>query len=127
MIVSPYFVPTRQGEEMLSELAQNGKTVKVLTNTLAANDVAVVHSAYAKYRKDLLQSGVKLYELKDDATVKPAAVRSAYDGQGASLHAKTFALDGRYLYVGFLIRIPVLPISTPRGGYSSTAQSLPKT
>lgn len=85
---------------MLSELAQNGKTVQVLTNTLAANDVAVVHSGYAKCRKDLLQSGVKLYELKDDATVKPAAVRGAYDGQGASLHAKTFAVDGRYLYVG---------------------------
>lgn len=100
VIVSPYFVPTRQGEEMLSKLAKNGKTVQVLTNTLAANDVAVVHSGYAKYRKDLLQSGVKLYELKDDATVKPAAVRSAYDGQGASLHAKTFAVDGRYLYVG---------------------------
>lgn len=99
VIVSPYFVPTRQGEEMLSKLAKNGKTVQVLTNTLAANDV-VVHSGYAKCRKDLLQSGVKLYELKDDAIVKPAAVRSAYDGQGTSLHAKTFAVDGRYLYVG---------------------------
>ncbi|MDO4440676.1 MAG: phospholipase D family protein [Moraxella sp.] len=100
IIVSPYFVPTRQGEQLLSQLAQNGKSVQVLTNTLAANDVAVVHSGYAKYRKDLLQSGVKLYELKEDATVKPAQVRNAYDGQGASLHAKTFVVDGRYLYVG---------------------------
>lgn len=100
VIVSPYFVPTKQGERMLSNLAKKGKSVGVLTNTLAANDVAVVHSGYAKYRKDLLKSGVKLYELKDDATVKPAAVRGAYDGQGASLHAKTFVVDGRYLYVG---------------------------
>ncbi|WII95144.1 phospholipase D family protein [Moraxella haemolytica] len=100
IIVSPYFVPTNQGKRLLSELAKNGKSVQVLTNTLAANDVAVVHSGYAKYREDLLQSGVRLYELKDNATVKPAKVRNAYDGQGASLHAKTFMVDGRYLYVG---------------------------
>ncbi|WP_066799878.1 phospholipase D family protein [Moraxella oblonga] len=100
IIVSPYFVPTRQGERMLSTLAGSGKSVHVLTNTLAANDVAVVHSGYAKYRKELLKNGVNLYELKDSATVKPAKVRGVYDGKGASLHAKTFTVDNRYLYVG---------------------------
>lgn len=100
LLVSPYFVPTRQGEAFLSGIAQQGKAVHILTNTLAANDVAVVHSGYAKYRQDLLEKGVKLYELKPEATVKPGKVKSVYDGSGASLHAKTFSVDGRYLYVG---------------------------
>lgn len=100
IIVSPYFVPTKQGEKFLSGLANNGKQVHILTNSLMANDVAVVHSGYAKYRQDLLKNGVQLYELKADATITPAKIASVYDGQGASLQAKTFAIDGRYLYVG---------------------------
>lgn len=100
LIVSPYFVPTRHGADMLGNLAAGGKEVVVLTNTLAANDVTVVHSGYAKYRKDLLKSGVRLHEIKPDATVKPENQRGILDSSGASLHAKTFAVDGRYLYVG---------------------------
>lgn len=100
LLVSPYFVPTKQGKAFLSSIAQKGRAVHILTNTLAANDVAVVHSGYAKYRQDLLENGVKLYELKPEATVKPGKIHSLYDGSGASLHAKTFSVDGRYLYVG---------------------------
>lgn len=100
LIVSPYFVPTKQGATLLSELASADKYVAVLTNSLAANDVAIVHSGYAKYRKPLLKSGVALYELKTSATIKPSKMRSIYDGSGASLHAKTFTLDDRYLYIG---------------------------
>lgn len=100
LLVSPYFVPTKQGEAFLSGIAKQGRAVHILTNTLAANDVAMVHSGYVKYRQDLLENGVKLYELKPDFTVKPSKIKSVYDGSGASLHAKTFSVDGRYLYVG---------------------------
>ncbi|MDO4436271.1 MAG: phospholipase D family protein [Cardiobacteriaceae bacterium] len=100
VLVSPYFVPTAQGVAFLSALAEQGKAVHILTNSLAANDVAVVHSGYARYREELLDSGVHLYELKSQSTVKPSKIRTVYDGSGASLHAKTFAVDRRYVYVG---------------------------
>ena len=35
----------------------------VLTNSLAATDVAAVHGGYAHYRKNLLENGVRLFEL----------------------------------------------------------------
>ena len=38
--------------------------VRVLTNSLAATDVAPVHAGYAKYREALLRGGVRLFELK---------------------------------------------------------------
>ncbi|STZ31376.1 Uncharacterised protein [Moraxella ovis] len=65
-IVSPYFVPTDGGVVLFNNIARD-TDVKILTNSLAANDVAAVHSGYAKYRKPLLNGNVGLYELKTEA------------------------------------------------------------
>ena len=42
-----------------------GVHVSVLTNSLDATDVSIVHSGYIKYRHALLDSGVQLFELKN--------------------------------------------------------------
>ena len=47
---------------MLTDLAEDGIKVRVLTNSFKANDVAVVHAFYGKYRQNLLEHGVQLYE-----------------------------------------------------------------
>jgi hypothetical protein len=60
-LVSPYFVPTKEGTAALNAFAARGVKVRVLTNSLAATDVAPVHAGYAKYREDLLRGGVRLY------------------------------------------------------------------
>ncbi|MDO4776592.1 MAG: phospholipase D family protein [Cardiobacteriaceae bacterium] len=104
IIVSPYFVPTKNGAAIFAQAAAKGIETTVLTNSLVATDVAPVHAGYAKYRKDLLKAGVKLYELKPEASF---AVHEESDtglhfagSSGASLHAKTFAVDGEKLFVG---------------------------
>jgi putative cardiolipin synthase len=101
-IVSPYFVPGREGTALLAELAGGGVELRVLTNSLAATDVAAVHAGYAKRRRALLGSGVQLWELK--ATSHEGATLGDWvrtlGGSGASLHAKTFAVDGRLAFVG---------------------------
>jgi putative cardiolipin synthase len=95
-LVSPYFVPTEEGTAALRALAERGVAVRVLTNSLAATDVAPVHAGYAKYRAELLRGGVRLYELKPSA-----AERSANPGgSDASLHAKTFSVDRTRVFVG---------------------------
>lgn len=58
------FVPTQRGADYLSKLSKNNIQVRVLTNSFLANDVAVVHAFYNKYRHELLKNGVKLYEFK---------------------------------------------------------------
>ena len=101
-IVSPYFVPGSTGTRAFGDLTGRDVDVRVLTNSLAATDVAAVHAGYAKRREALLRSGVQLYELKPDAgTVDPGGSLSHRLGSsGASLHAKTFAVDGRRAFVG---------------------------
>ena len=54
------------GAQSLVDLAGSGRSVTVLTNSLAANDVAAVYSGYARYRTRLLRAGVHAYELKPD-------------------------------------------------------------
>lgn len=99
--ISPYFVPGTRGTEQFAALAANGVQVRMLTNSLAATDVLPVHAGYAKRRRDLLKSGVELFELKRQ--VGEGFDRGdigLFGSSGASLHAKTFAVDGRRIYVG---------------------------
>jgi putative cardiolipin synthase len=97
-IISPYFVPGKQGTQSLVELAKSGTQVMILTNSLAANDVAAVHGGYSQYRKDLLNGGVSLWELKP---LPGSGNHSSFFGSsGASLHTKALAVDARALFVG---------------------------
>ena len=108
-LVSPYFVPDEKTMAKLTNLAQRGVRVRVLTNSLAATDVVPVYAGYAKFREPLLRSGVRLYELKATAEVsryKDKEDRDARGGSGISarstsaLHAKNIAADRERAFVG---------------------------
>lgn len=101
-LVSPYFVPTEVGVEAFAWLVRKGVEVKVLTNSLSATDVAVVHAGYAKRRKALLKSGITLYEMQRHPTqVERLKRKKRFLGSsGSSLHAKTFSVDGKHVFVG---------------------------
>ena len=97
-IISPYFVPGERGTRALVEEASSGTQVMVLTNSLAANDVAAVHGGYSQYRRDLLKGGVSLWELKP--LPGTGSHGSFFGSKGASLHTKALAVDTRSLFVG---------------------------
>jgi putative cardiolipin synthase len=98
-IVSAYFVPRRRGVEWLTELEDRGVEVRVVTNSLASNDVAPVYAHYARERRALLEGGVELHELRPDAD--RVEHRGVNWGQSRSgLHTKAFTIDDRYLFVG---------------------------
>ncbi len=99
-VVSPYFVPTASGVAFFSALAQQGVAVSVLTNSLEATDVAAVHAGYAKRRAPLLRAGVRLYELRRLIALPRTRRRRRVVRSSASLHAKTFAIDGERVFIG---------------------------
>lgn len=113
LLVSPYFVPGREGSAWLRSLAARGVRVAVLTNSLAATDVGPVYAGYARYRAELLRAGVRLFELKPASRLDAGAAAQA-EGEargrgigsspggssGASLHAKVFGLDRRRVFIG---------------------------
>ena len=101
-LISPYFVPTEAGVEAFAWLVRKGVEVKVLTNSLDATDVSAVHAGYAKRRKALLKSGVILYEMqRHPAQIKTAKRKKRFLGSsGSSLHAKTFSVDRKHVFIG---------------------------
>lgn len=96
-IVSPYFIPGEVGTRQLSALAEKGVQVTVLTNSLAATDVAAVHGAYARYRAPLLDAGVDIFELKPE---DERTDMSLFGSKGASLHTKAFVADVSAGFIG---------------------------
>ena len=100
-LVSPYFVPTARGTALFEQLAARGVEVAILTNALEATDVAVVHAGYLPWRRPLLRAGVQLYEMRREAdTQAPDAKLRLGSSSAESLHAKTFVVDHRQLFVG---------------------------
>lgn len=111
-LVSPYFVPGQSGYDALATMRAQGKSVTVLTNSLEATDVAAVHAGYMTWRTPLLKTGVTLYELRASpgapsrksiiGTGSGSGARSSGPGgsSGASLHAKTFEVDGEKIFIG---------------------------
>jgi putative cardiolipin synthase len=98
ILVTPYFVPSERGVEVLCALARRGVLVRVLTNSLATTDVPIVHAGYARYRPPLLACGVQLHELHPGAarTRRPRPGLSS----GASLHAKAVVVDREFIVIG---------------------------
>jgi putative cardiolipin synthase len=101
LIVSPYFVPGKKGADALCALIAKGVKVRILTNSLASNDVSAVHAGYAKYRKQLLKAGVVLYELDEHVKKEVKKKFTWLPGLSkSSLHAKTMVLDRKAMFVG---------------------------
>ena len=102
-VVSPYFVPGKDGTRMLASLAEKGIKVRVITNSMVSNNSAPVHAHYAKRRKDLLRAGVELFEAKPvyqgDEETSSAAI--LYNPQiSFVLHTKAFVIDRDTVFIG---------------------------
>jgi putative cardiolipin synthase len=97
IIVSPYFVPRRQGVDFLAALVRKGVRVVVVTNSLASTNHSSVHAVYARYRKPLLRQGIELYELSSE---NPATAADDIADSKLTLHSKVAIVDRRKAFVG---------------------------
>ncbi|NIF76041.1 phospholipase D family protein [Paraburkholderia sp. Cy-641] len=100
LLISPYFVPGKEGVAWIRDLTEHGVRVTILTNSLAATDVVAVNAGYQHYREDLLAAGVHLYELKPVGSSKVKAQRRFFGSSRASLHAKTYVFDRQTVFIG---------------------------
>lgn len=100
-LISAYFVPTTSGVEVFRKMTERGVNVRILTNSLTANDVTAVHAGYSKYRKDLLKAGVQLFEShRLDELSEFDEIAPPFGSSATSLHAKTFSVDNNRAFVG---------------------------
>ena len=109
LIVSPYFVPGKDMKAAFARALERGVRLRILTNSLASNDAPLAHAGYARHRRDLLQLGVQLYELRSVQGGKigvdnlRTATRKITGSQGhsrAMLHSKMLVLDHKLTVIG---------------------------
>ena len=97
IIESAYFVVQDSGVENVKKMVDRGVSVRVLTNSLASNDVLAAHAGHAKFRKGLLKAGAELYELRPDSNV----IKKTWSGESrAGLHTKAMVFDDESLFIG---------------------------
>ena len=93
VIISPYFVPEKQGVDFFATLAKKGVRIVIITNSLASTNHKSVHAVYRRHRKPLLEQGIELYEL-----------RPRYEGMSTdtdlTLHSKVLTVDRKRTFVG---------------------------
>ena len=120
LISSPYLIPRQDFLDGLSRLTEKGVAVRILTAGLDSNNHTAAHSHYRKYRRQILETGAELFEMRsqpssavrEEADVAP--VRSKF----ISLHAKTMSADDERCFIGSLNLDPrAVEINTENGAY----------
>jgi len=102
LIEMAYFIPGTGGIADLEARADEDLRVRVLTNSLASNDVIAAHAGYARYRVPLLEQGIELYEMRADAALKrdKAGTYGLTGSAGAALHTKAAVIDREKVFIG---------------------------
>lgn len=84
VITTPYLILTPQQEKLFQDLKSRNVKVTIITNSKAANDVPSAYVGYAKTKKQILESGIELYEYQGPDT----------------LHTKMVLVDMEKFYIG---------------------------
>ena len=98
-VISPYFVPGELGMEAMRNLRAAGVSLTLLTNSLAATDEPMVHGGYLRYRREMLEIGVQIFELSPSLS-RQAGELSRFGRTNGALHAKVIVVDRARLFVG---------------------------
>ncbi len=80
-----YVIPTRRWRNAMKKAIERGVTIRILTNSIATNDVMIAQAAYLNQRKKLLKMGVELWE---------------YQVPNRTLHTKAGIIDDTISIVG---------------------------
>ena len=102
LMITPYFVPTEQEMDLLKVLRGRGVSVRILTNSLASTTEPAAHAGYARYRVQLLQMGITLFELRPNPQrvhgIGQSKEMSRFGNYG--LHAKLYVFDRKRALFG---------------------------
>ena len=88
VIVTPYLVPGCAVVEQLQRLRARGVEIVIVTNSLASTNHAYVHGVYRRYRRGMIDAGVRLFVFMP----KPPHV-SAAGRNRQTLHTKIMLVD----------------------------------
>lgn len=102
LLVSPYVILSSSVRDRLYAAEGRGVSVRLLTNSLESTDHNLPFSAYANRRKELLNRGIDIYEMKAHGNQWQRYRTPMSSGQYLSVHAKMILFDDDKIMVGSL-------------------------
>ena len=103
LLESAYLIFDDRQLEELQILTSNGIQIKALTNSMVSNDLITNHSGYAGRRRDMLDHGIHLFELKPDTNLCEESTRDlskCAPTTAYGLHTKSVVFDRRVAVIG---------------------------
>ncbi len=104
-IQTPYLITTKLGQNLFKEAVDRGVKIRVLTNSLASTDNVEAFSSYQSNRRDLLKTGIRIFEFRPDAAeqtkIMTGELQASLDNKPTfGLHAKSMVIDDITAVVG---------------------------
>jgi putative cardiolipin synthase len=99
ILVSPYFIPSRQAMKSFKKLRKDGVRIVIITNSMDATDVPSVFASYRNFRKDLLKLGIELYEVRATRSAGSSKLHLGSSGS-LGLHGKVMISDRELMFTG---------------------------
>ena len=122
-VEAAYLILPARSIAAVATLVERGVAVRLLTNSLATNDVVAAHAGYVGTRRALLAAGAELYELRPEGRPGPDRRLLLPTSSRASLHSKAVVVDRERLYVGSMNLDPrSIDINTEIGLFVDSAE-----
>ena len=104
-IQTPYLITSELSKNLFKEAIERGVKVRILTNSLASTDNVEAFSCYQTDRKELLQTGIRIFEFRPDAAervkIMTGDLQKELDYKPIfGLHAKSMVVDGEITIIG---------------------------
>ena len=104
-IQTPYLITTELARGLFEAAVKRGVKIRILTNSLSSTDNVEAFSAYQSDRKELLKTGIQIYEFKPDAEERMAIMtgelqRTIDYKPTFGHHAKSMVVDGEIAVIG---------------------------
>ena len=99
-LVSAYLIPSDELESAIRRAIQRGVRVRILTNSIGSNNHLTAHAAYRRHVRTLVEMGVEVHEVRDDAEDRELYIEAPVEDKTLCLHAKVLVFDNNRAFVG---------------------------
>lgn len=100
MIMSPYFIVSKDSLKEAKKRINEGIRVRVLTNSMMSTDVLPAVAHYKGLRKNLIAAGIELHETRPDAANVDRYRLNPKSDASHGLHSKVAVFDRKVVFVG---------------------------
>jgi putative cardiolipin synthase len=102
LMITPYLIPAKSEQKLLTEQRARMARVAVLTNSLESTPELAAHAGYTRYRRPFLKEGLELFEVRShlDSTRGSGQSKRISQFGNYALHAKLLVFDRERLFIG---------------------------